>query len=184
MKIAIFSGSARPQRQSHQVAVELKRRLEKRNLTPWMFDVREQGLPLLDNTFRASEEPNDQLKQLSHSIVESDAILIVSPEHNGSYSGALKNSMDYFYKEYFNKVFGLVGVSAGMLGGINCIRSLQHYALSLNGIIYPSYLLTPKVQNLFENGKLTDEAYAQRLEKFLDGFLQLAQDTGKHKGES
>lgn len=175
MKIAVISGSARPQRQSHQVAREILRRVEKRGHHAWMFDVREQNLPLLENTFKAAQTPGDQLKKLRESIADSDAFLLVSPEYNGSYSGALKNSMDYFYQEYFNKAFGLVGVSAGMLGGINAIRSMQHYALTLNGIVLPSYLITPKVQSLFTDGELTDEGYSERIDKFLDRFMWLAQ---------
>lgn len=83
--------------------------------------------------------------------------------------------MECFYKEYFNKTFGLVGVSAGMLGGINAIRSMQHYALTLNGIVLPSYLITPRIQSLFKEGELTDQEYSGRIDKFLDHFMWLAE---------
>lgn len=183
MKIAIISGSARPQRQSHQVAREILSRVEKKGHKAWMFDVREQNLPLLENTFKAELAPSDQLKLLGASLAESDAFIIVSPEYNGSYSGALKNSMDYFYQEYANKAFGLVGVSAGMLGGINAVRNMQQYALSLNGIVHPSYLITPKVQSLFKDGELTDEGYSGRMNKFLERFMWLAQLLAEHAGK-
>jgi hypothetical protein len=34
-------------------------------------------------------------------------------------------------------------------------------------------MLTPQVQTLFTDGTLTDEAYGQRLDKFLESFLWL-----------
>ncbi|AKQ44917.1 hypothetical protein TH63_03610 [Rufibacter radiotolerans] len=175
MNIVVISGSARPQRRSHQVALEVQRRLSNRQHSCSLLDVKALNLPLLENTLAETANPSAVLKETSASIAACDALVVVSPEHNGSYSGALKNTMDYFYQEYSRKVFGLVAVSSGMLGGVNAARNMQHYALRLHGIVYPEFLLTPKVQTLFTDGQLTDEGYGQRLDKFLDGFLWLAE---------
>lgn len=56
-----------------------------------MFDVKKENLPLLESTFNAELVPSEQLKHLAASISESDGFILVSPEYNGSYSGALKN---------------------------------------------------------------------------------------------
>ncbi len=178
MKIAIISGSARPGRKSHQVALEVKSRLDKLSIDNWLWDVKESNLPLLDYTYDSHPTPGDTLKSLKSRLDETDVFLIVSPEHNGSYPGSLKNSMDYFFKEYSSKVFGIVSVSAGMLGGISAAKNLQQYALTLQGIVYPPYMITPKVQNLFSDGVLSDESYGTRLDKFLQDFISFA---GKHK---
>ena len=171
MKVAIISGSARPERQSHQVALEVQKRLNRLNVSNWLWDVKEVNLPLLDYTFSNHLGPRDVLVDLKARLDTTDALIIVSPEHNGSYSGALKKSMDYFYKEYAGKVFAFITVSSGMLGGINALKSLQHYALKLNGIACPKYLLTPQVQKLFTGQQLSDESYGQRLDEFLKSFL-------------
>ncbi|MBF9254259.1 NAD(P)H-dependent oxidoreductase [Pontibacter sp. 172403-2] len=175
MNIAVISGSARPERQSHQVAVEVKNSLDKLNIRNWLFDVKELNLPLLDYTYDKHPAPGEILKQLKNKLDHTDAFIIVSPEHNGSFSGALKNTMDYFYKEYAHKVFGIVTVSSGVLGGINALKNLQHYVLKLNGIVAPEFLITPQVQKLFTNQQLTDESYGQRMNKFLDAFVALAE---------
>lgn len=175
MNIAIISGSARPKRQSHQVALEVKNRLDNLNISNWLFDVKELNLPLLDYTYDTHPAPGEALKQLKIKLDETDAFIIVSPEHNGSFSGALKNTMDYFYKEYAHKVFGIVTVSAGTLGGINALKNLQHYVLKLNGIVSPEFLITPQVQKLFTNQQLTDESYGQRIDQFLAAFIALAE---------
>ena len=171
MRIAIISGSARPERQSHQVALEVKRRLDKLSVENWLWDLKESNLPLLDYTFASHPSPSDTLKDLKSKLDETDVFLIVSPEHNGSYPGSLKNSMDYFFKEYAGKTFGVISVSTGALGGIGAVRNLHQYALNIQGIVFPKFLITPQVQNVFTNGDLTDESYAKRMDRFLQDFL-------------
>ncbi|GGK74005.1 NADPH-dependent FMN reductase [Rufibacter glacialis] len=175
MKLVVVSGSARPQRQSHQVALEVGKRLEEKGHTVHLLDVRELNFPLLEAIFDKTPTPSEKMKETSAAIAQSEGLLLVSPEYNGSYSGALKNTLDYFYKEYSHKPFGIVGVSSGMLGGINAAKSLQQYALALKGIVLPNVLLTPKVQTLFQEGQLIDTAYAGRLDEFLNDFLWLSQ---------
>lgn len=174
MNVAIISGSARPQRQSHQVAVYVKDQLDQLGISNWIWDIKESNLPLLPCIFDEHPDPSQQLKDLQARLDASDAFILVSPEHNGSYPGSLKNSMDYFYKEYINKVFGIVGVSNGVLGGINAVKNLQHYGLKLNGVVCPQFLITPSVQKIFADGELIDPAYGERMGKFLKSFLKLA----------
>jgi len=174
MNIAIISGSARPERQSHQVALAVQERLGNLGYSNWIWDVKNSAFPLLDYTFDEHPNPGDALKEVKAKLDETDAFIIVSPEHNGSYPGALKNAMDYFYKPYIHKVFGIVAVSNGVLGGINASKHLQQYAVKLNGILSPEYLITPEVQKIFKDGKITDEKYAHRMDVFLDHFIKLA----------
>lgn len=175
MNIAIISGSARPDRQSHQVALEVQQRVTRLGIANWIWDIKETNFPLLDYTFDVHPNPGDSLKIVKSNLDQTDAFIIVSPEHNGSYPGALKNSMDYFYKEYVHKVFGIVTVSNGVLGGINALKNLQHYALKINGIVSPEFVITPQVQNSFKDGMLTDEKYGHRIDVFLTHFLQLSE---------
>lgn len=139
-----------------------------------MWDVKESKLPLLDYTFESHPQPGEGLRNLKNQLDKTDGFIIISPEHNASYPGALKNSMDYFFKEYSGKPFGIVSVSSGVLGGINAVKNLQQYVLKLNGIVCPQFLITPKVQTLFRDGKLTDDSYNDRLDQFLANFLQFA----------
>ncbi|MEX0646501.1 MAG: NAD(P)H-dependent oxidoreductase [Balneolaceae bacterium] len=172
-KIEIISGSARPERQSHQVALYLQGILNKNeNISAEILDVMEFNFPLLDYTFSNHPSPPERMKTFSHRLQNTDAILVVSPEHNGSYSGALKNTMDYFYKEYDGKFFGIVTVSNGSLGGISAMKNLQQYCLTLRGHVSPRGLLTPRVQDLFKNGNLIDENYRNRANRFVHSFLE------------
>jgi len=174
MNISVISGSARPLRQSHQVALSLIGKLEKLKIENWLWDVKESNLPLLDYAFESHPEPGEGLRSLKPKLDSTDAFIIVSPEHNGSYPGSLKNSIDYFATEYANKPFGIISISSGVLGGINAIKNLQQYILKLNGIVCPQFLITPKVQTLFDNGNLIDDSYEHRLDEFIANFLRFS----------
>ena len=176
MKIGVFSGSARPERKSHNAALEVIKRLNKRDgIETELFDVKELNLPLLDNPIYWMDEVPAKIKQLSERMHKQDAFVIVTPEHNGSYFGALKNTLDYFGPEYTKKAIGIVAASSGMLGGANAVRELQLWALKINCIPAPQFHISPKIQDLFDDdNNLKDENYGKLMEKFLDSFLWLA----------
>lgn len=182
MNIVVVSGSPRPQRTSHQVAVEIVSRLSKfENLSVTLLDVKEANFPNLDYTFKKNPSVNETMKYFSDTIAASDGIIIVSPEYNGSFSGALKNTIDYFYGEFSKKVMGVVSVSTGKMGGIRAVMDLQKLILALGAFPLPKYLTTPEVQNLFSSGLLIDDKYAKQMDGFLEEFLWLTEAVKNQK---
>lgn len=177
MKIGVISGSSRPGRNSHKVALAAIEKLKKfDDLEVELIDIREHNLPILENPIYDQANPDEKLKNLSRILTEQDALLIVTPEHNGSYSGALKNTLDHFAPEYKRKAIGIVGVSTGMLGGVLAARELQLWALKINAVPTPQYLITPKVNSLFdENENLIDATYSKLMDRYLNEFLWFAE---------
>jgi NAD(P)H-dependent FMN reductase len=53
-----------------------------------------------------------------------DAFVLVTPEYNHGTSGALKNAIDYLYREWNNKAAGFVGY-----GGAGGVRAVEHLRL-------------------------------------------------------
>jgi hypothetical protein len=51
------------------------------------------------------------------------AYVFVTPEYNHGTSGALKNAIDYLFKEWNNKVAGFVG--CGSAGGVRAVEHLR-----------------------------------------------------------
>jgi NAD(P)H-dependent FMN reductase len=176
MNIVVISASTRQERKSHQVALEVLNRISKRDtINSTLIDIKELNLPNLDYVYKNHPSPTEQMKNFSEILSKSDGIIIVSPEHNGSYTGALKNTLDFFFGEFSKKVFGVVSVTTGKLGGIRAAMELQKLILVLGGYTLPRYMTTPEVQNVFKEGKLVDESYEKRLESFLDEFLWLTE---------
>lgn len=175
MKIEIISGSARVKRQSHKVAMALLDKLEQvEGVEVGILDVREYDFPQLQYRLRYHPEPPEKMVEFGRRLEEADAYILVSPEYNNSYSGAIKNTMDHFYPEYEGNAFGIVAVSTGSRGGVNAMKNLQHLILTLKGIPYYKALLTAKVKSLFDGDELVDEDYSERMDGFLKEFLVFA----------
>ena len=185
MNIVVISGSTRPERKSHDVSLEVLSRLTMREgVNPTLLDIKEYNFPNLDYVFSKHPSPSEGMKKFSQSISKSDGLIIVTPEHNGSYSGALKNTLDYFHGEFSKKVIGAVAVSTGKLGGIRAAMELQKLILVLGGYALPRFMTTPEVQNVFKDGKLVDEAYGKRMDSFLDDFLWLTEAVKNQKNRA
>jgi azobenzene reductase len=133
MDILIISGSVRTGRKSHDVAVELQKRFVTHGLAKThVLDLAAYSLPVLEEKFLSgSETMPEGLSEIQHMLDSADAMVFLSPEYHGSYSGALKNALDYFWKEFMRKPIGVVAVAAGSHGGINASTEMQQLILSL-----------------------------------------------------
>jgi NAD(P)H-dependent FMN reductase len=65
----------------------------------------------------------EHTKAWSQKVASFDAYVFVTPEYNHSTSGALKNAIDFLYKEWNNKSAGFV--SYGSVGGVRAVEHLR-----------------------------------------------------------
>jgi NAD(P)H-dependent FMN reductase len=56
-------------------------------------------------------------------VASFDAYVFVTPEYNHGTSGALKNAIDYLYREWNNKAAGFVAYGSG--GGLRAVEQLR-----------------------------------------------------------
>ena len=82
----------------------------------------------------------------------------------------MKNTLDYFLEEYYFKPSAIVSYSPGMFGGINAAQQLRLIFAELGAPSIFSSFTIPRVHNVFEDGRLVDEAYDKRVSKFLAEF--------------
>ncbi len=66
---------------------------------------------------------HEHTKKWSEKIGSFDAYVFVTPEYNHGTSGALKNAIDYLYKEWVNKAAGFVGYGAA--AGARAVENLR-----------------------------------------------------------
>jgi len=59
---------------------------------------------------------HDHTKRWAETIDELDGYVFLTPEYNHSYSGALKNAIDYIYAEWNDKAAGIVSYGGGAAG--------------------------------------------------------------------
>ena len=71
------------------------------------WDLRERPLPL----FNPDARDSDAYRAGREDMNWANAIILGSPDYHGSMSGAMKNCLDYFWKEFAGKLFGYISAS-------------------------------------------------------------------------
>jgi len=126
MRVAIIVGSTRPGRKAEAVAKWVHEIAKKRTDAEYeIVDIQDYGLPLLDEPSPPStgKYTKEHTKAWSAKIDSFDAFVFVTPEYNHGIPGALKNAIDFLYKEWNNKAAGFV--SYGSAGGTRSVESLR-----------------------------------------------------------
>jgi NAD(P)H-dependent FMN reductase len=126
IKIAIIVGSTRPGRKAASVAQWVNSIARKRTDAEFeIVDINDFNLPLLDEAMPPSlgQYANPHTLKWAKKIDSFDAFVFVTPEYNHSTSGALKNAIDYLYREWNNKAAGFV--SYGGMGGARAVEQLR-----------------------------------------------------------
>ncbi|BDR55240.1 FMN reductase [Bombiscardovia apis] len=129
--IAVFVGSLRADSINRKLAESIE------SLAPEgvNFEYADMNLPLynqdLDGDFPAKAS---ELKQL---VERADGVLFVTPEYNRSFSGVIKNAIDWASRPWGQSSFAgkpaaIVGASIGALGATQAQAALRNIALFLD----------------------------------------------------
>ena len=116
----IIVGSVRPGR----IGLPIARWVEQTAQGDWdidFVDLAELNLPFMDEPNHPSVRQYTKQHTLDWSarVDAADAVILVTPEYNHSYSPALKNAIDFLAQEWWRKPVGFVsygGVSGGTRG--------------------------------------------------------------------
>ena len=130
LRIAVVSGSTRPGRKSDAVArwvldIAQNKHAGRKDVQFELLDIQSFGLPLLDEPVPPSmaQYSKPHTKAWAAKVESFDGFVFVTPEYNHGTSGALKNALDFLYKEWNNKVAGFV--SYGSAGGARAVEQLR-----------------------------------------------------------
>ena len=126
LKVAIITGSTRPGRKSEAVARWVYDIAAKRSDASFeVVDIAAFDLPLLDEPVPPSmnKYTKPHTKAWAAKIATFDAFVFVTPEYNHSTSGALKNAIDFLFREWNDKAAGFVGY--GSVGGARAVEHLR-----------------------------------------------------------
>jgi NAD(P)H-dependent FMN reductase len=127
LRIALVLASTRPGRRGDQIAT-------------WALDTARahgdadyQLIDLADHDLGNLDEPgNPNLQQYQHDhtrawgeLIDSfDGFVFLVPEYNHSFPGALKNALDYVYREWNNKAAGIISYG-GWAAGVRAAEALR-----------------------------------------------------------
>lgn len=180
--IPIILGSTRRGRQSPKVAKFVLRGLQTPQVETELLDLQEFNFPIMEERLRLRDDPPPRLREFADKVARAAALVIVTPEYNNGYPGVLKNALDYLLPEYRRKPIGIVTVSAGGFGGLNCLAQLRLVTLGMGAFPIPAALPVARVQDSFDDdGNSKDAAYDKRLQTFIAEVLWFAEAVSEQK---
>lgn len=171
LKVVVFYGSVRTQRQGIRAARFIVEQCRAREYDVALVDPLETRLPLLDKMYKEYPEGQapEPLASLAQLVKAAEAYIVVSGEYNHAPPPALTNLLDHFLEEYFGKPSAIVSYSAGPFGGVRAMMSLRAMLAEMGMSSIPRVLPVPRVQAAFdESGAPTDRAWDERAARFLD----------------
>ncbi len=171
--IPILIGSVRRGRQSPTAARFIKTCMEATGKIRSPFlDLLEIALPVMEERLSERDDPPPGLADLSRAIASSDALVIVTPEYNNGIPGSLKNALDYLYDEFSHKPVGVVTISGGPYGGVNCLAQLRPVLLTMGAYPIAEKLPIAKIDEaLSEEGIPRGPSLQNRAKAFIDELL-------------
>ncbi|MDO8635625.1 MAG: NAD(P)H-dependent oxidoreductase [Dehalococcoidia bacterium] len=135
------------------------------------FDL--EGIPPFNQDMENSMP--EKVKEFKRKIKAADAILIVTPEHNYSVPGVLKNAIDWASRPYGDNAFdgkpaAIMSASPGILGGARGQYQLRQIMVFLNmfPLNKPELFVNFTHQKFDEKGNLTDE----KTKEYIKGMLE------------
>jgi chromate reductase len=178
MKLLYFAGALRADSCNKKFVREAMRLTEAKNAHQAEYiDLKDYPMPPYDGDIEASSGVPESTKRLGEKIAAADALVLSTPEYNGSIPGTLKNIVDWLSRDKPVSLAGkpllLLAASPGALGGV---RSLWHTRVPFEVIgvhVFPNMMGLPNAYNAFdEQGHLKEEKTIKQLQKLLDDYLQ------------
>ena len=125
--------------------------------------------------------------ELRAGIATADALLIATPEYNGSVPGQLKNALDWASRPFpdnalRHKPAAVVGASTGIFGAVWAQAELRKVLRTAGARVLDQELVVGDAYEAFDHRRLTDEALTGTLRQVLEGLLALTR-AGEARGD-
>ena len=137
-------------------------------------------VPPYDADFDGANAPV-AVRKLRDAIAAADALLIVTPEYNGSIPGQLKNAIDWASRPHrasalWGKTAAVAGASPGAYGALWAQNDLRRVLGIAGARVGEGDLAVAKVDELIDaDGTIVDESLRKRLGERLDVLAEWAQ---------
>jgi NAD(P)H-dependent FMN reductase len=124
------------------------------------IDLRRLELPVFD----ADDREVGDSAELKRRVRAADALVLATPVYHGSYSGAIRNALDYCgFDEFRDTTVGLLATSGGGLPG-GTFEHMAAIAHTLNAWVLPRMAAIPSAYDHIDDGEVVDDDTADRLD--------------------
>lgn len=178
LTIPVILGTVRTGRESEHLARFVLARLQaKTGIEAYLVDPAEHAFGDLQVRAKDTADAHTpELRAFIERMHAADGFVIVTPEYNFSFPGALKNLIDVTLAPWGRKPFGLVACG-GISGGLRAIDSLRQVVSGVGAICVPAHVPVQFITKTFgPQGPLVDaEAWTKRIDHFLEEVLWYAE---------
>jgi NAD(P)H-dependent FMN reductase len=170
----IISGTNRPGSRSLQVAKIVQGLYLEAGEKVEIIDLQHVGIAESNGGYGEHVPPVMKLEV--EKVNSADGLIIVCPEYNGSYPGALKYFIDHWkYPDSFeNRPIAFIGLG-GQFGGLRPVEHLQGVFGYRNAFMYPERVFLFNVWNILKNGELLDGGLMGLLRSQVHGFQKFTE---------
>jgi NAD(P)H-dependent FMN reductase len=130
----------------------------------------------------AYREKPQKVLEFTQDILNSSGLVVVTPEYNGSMSGALKLFIDLlpFPESFEGRPVCYVGISSGQFGALRPVEHLQQVFGYRNAHNFPKRVFVPAVHDFIDDEKgILDDDLTTRLEDQARSFVEFCRNLGK-----
>lgn len=137
-------------------------------------------LPAYNEDIDSGDAVPVEIRDLRERISAADALLIATPEYNGSIPGALKNALDWGSRPHGSsalagKPAAVIGSSPSPFGGAWAEEALRRVLTIAGSVVLERELTIPRVDERFSAGRLSDLGTRDQLAVVLTELVELAQ---------
>lgn len=171
MQIAALSGSLR-EGSFNTKLLHTAAKLAPQNMTVEVITLND--IPLYNGDHDTPDDKPAAVLELAEKLRACDGVLISTPEYNYSFSGVVKNTIDWLSRvkkqPFDGKPVGILGASAGQFGTARAQYHLRQVLVCLNPRVMsrPEFFMGNAQAKFDDSGKLDDTDS----EKFLVSYLQ------------
>jgi chromate reductase, NAD(P)H dehydrogenase (quinone) len=184
MKVLVFAGSAREASLNKKLARVAAKAIDAQGGEAHLSDLRDFPMPIYEGDLEERDGMPKEARRLRELFVSHPALLIVTPENNGSIPSLLKNCIDWLSRDvdgrsglepYKGKVIAIMAASPGAFGGLSVLHHLRQSLTKLLAFVIPDQFPLPKADQAFgSDGALTQGWQQKSVDTVVKSLLDVA----------
>jgi chromate reductase, NAD(P)H dehydrogenase (quinone) len=166
VKVLAFAGSTQKESVNKKLVVEAAEMARQAGANVTVINLEDYTAPFYDADLEKNEKMPSNAKKLRDLMMQSQVIVIASPEYNGSVSGVLKNTIDWASRKeeggasrdaFSGKKFVIMSASPSPNGGAKGLNHLRSILEVLGGNVVPQQVSLSDAYKAFDDkGHLKD----------------------------
>lgn len=175
VKVLAIAGSTREASINKKLLTDAADIARKMGAEVTLINLNDYPAPFYDEDLETNSGMPAKVRQLRKQMIDSDVIMIATPEYNGSVPAVLKNIIDWSSRSetggpsrdaYIGKTFVIMSTSPGGGGGARVLAHLKTIIENIGGKVVDQQVAVPNGFNAFDaQGHLKDPAMRANLEK-------------------